>query len=449
MSQKTPTQPRSKTKHIGPYEEQEPFLWKDKRYTGFVAGVGSGKTHIGMARVAKNIEEWNPGEMGAIVAPASRMIKDTIIPLMREYDLIGDGGAWDYESSYATEPGIHAPNGARVLILSADNSRTIERLKGLNLGWWWMDERAEIPERAQQILQQRLRVGEYRNGFITTTPSGYDSVYDFFVDTVNHTTREWGDGTLYEAEDRRAIVGVPTDANPFTPDDYKKSMQDLPDEIRAQEVEGHFVEIGSGVFEKDMLSFVGAEQLDTDRTLQWVLAVDPAVQADSGRAEDSDSDYWAATLGALDKFAGDLYIVDTTRKRGLTLRQGVDWIKRIGGDDADKIYVECNAAQRWLRQALNDAGLNAVPIQSYRDKEERIIDLSVPIERGTIQFVNREMDDKLGYDPRWQDMIQELLAFPESSHDDLIDSLHLLIDNCELGSATTILGANPRSQSED
>ena len=179
MSQKaTSTKSSSKT-HLGPYKEQEPFLWDDKRYHGFVAGVGSGKTHIGIGRVAKNVEKWNAGYMGAILAPASRMIKDTIIPLMREYNLLGEDGAWNYQSSYAEEPGIHAPNGSRVLILSADNQRTIERLKGLNLAWAWIDERAEVPKRAQQILQQRLRIGNYRNLFETTTPKGKDSVYDF------------------------------------------------------------------------------------------------------------------------------------------------------------------------------------------------------------------------------------------------------------------------------
>lgn len=454
MSKPTPKRETSKT-HIGPYHEQEPFLWDDKRYHGFVSGVGSGKTHIGIARVAKNVEQWNPGEMGAIVAPASRMIKDTILPLMREYGLIGEGGAWEYQSSYAEEPGIHAPNGARVLILSADNSRTIERLKGLNLAWWWIDERAEVPTRAQRILEQRLRIGEYRNGFITTTPKGKDSVYDFFVGDVDASTREYGEGTLYESADRRAIVGVPTSANPFTPQDYKDSMDDLPDAIKAQEVEGEFVEIGSGVFTKDMLTFVQANELPP-RDLNYIASVDVGVETDSARAEDNDTDYWAVTLGGVDPLEPHLYVIDTLRERGMTLKQGVEWIQSIMRTlpQSTQVYVESVQAQRWLRDELSDKGINAVPVNPTGKKEDRLIQLSIPIERGTVKFVNRPPDDdsereewmdyyrRNGYAPRWEHLIQEFLAFPDGTHDDAIDSLEILVDNANLGSETAIFGGD-------
>lgn len=428
-----------------PTVHQDEFLRGDKRYLGFVSGVGAGKTYAGIIRTFLNMEKWNPGEMGAIVAPTRQMVVNVIIPEMRDLGLLKK---WEYNSSYSDEPGLHSPNGARALILSADNEKTIERLRGLNLAWGWIDERTAVPNRAKEILSQRLRTGTYRNLFETTTPKGKDDTYDFYVGSVEATETALEGATVYETDDRLAIVGVPTSANPHTPEDYKESMaKDLPEEVRAQEVQGQFVEIGSGVFKRDMLSFVGPEDVP-EQLIQWVLSVDPAVQADSGRASDSDSDYWAATLGALYKSTGTLYVVDSTRKRGMSLREGVEWISKIGGGQADRIYVEANQSQRWLKQALNDEGLNAVPIESYRDKEERIIDLSVPIERGTIKFVNREIDEQLGYDPRWQDLIQEMLAFPEGSHDDAVDSLHLLVDNCELGAATSILGADPRARED-
>jgi predicted phage terminase large subunit-like protein len=430
---------------LKPYYEQEPFLNRDKKYYGFVSGVGAGKTMAGIIRTALNMEEWNPGEMGAIVAPTTTMIKDVIINEMRELGLLDH---YEYKSSYSDEPGLHAPNGSRALILSADNRRTIERLRGLNLAWWWMDEESIIEPRAREILMQRLRTGKYRNGYITTTPKGKNHTYDFFVGKQDTEQYAHGEGAIYEADDRLAITSVPSWANPHTPEDYHEAMGDLPEEIRAQEVEGNFVEIGSGIFKRDMIEFVRPSALSEDKRYQYYLAVDPAVQADTGTAQESDSDYWAATLAALDKPAGQLYALDCARERGMSLREGVEWIKRIGGEQSDRIYVEANQSQRWLKQELQDAGLNAIPIQSYRDKEERIIDLSVPIERGDVVFVNRDIDDQLGYDPRWQDLIQEMLAFPEGSHDDMVDSLHLLVDNCEIGSATSILGADPRARED-
>jgi hypothetical protein len=108
--------------------------------------------------------EWNVGELGAVVAPTRTMVQDVIINELRDLGIFEWG--WDYASSQASEPGILAPNGSRALVLSADNTRTVERLKGLNLAWWWIDEEAEVPPRAREILMQRLRTGTYRNGTI-------------------------------------------------------------------------------------------------------------------------------------------------------------------------------------------------------------------------------------------------------------------------------------------
>jgi len=160
---------------IDPTAYQDVFLRKDKRYYAFVSGVGAGKTYAGIVRTILNMRDWNPGEMGAIVAPTRQMIVNVIIPEMREMGIL-DG--WEYNSAYADEPGIHAPNGSRALILSADNKKTIERLRGLNLAWGWIDERTAVPTRAHEILSQRLRTGNYRNLFETTTPSGKGDIYD-------------------------------------------------------------------------------------------------------------------------------------------------------------------------------------------------------------------------------------------------------------------------------
>jgi hypothetical protein len=98
--------------------------------------VGAGKTFAGIARLVRNMTQWNPGEMGAVIAPTRTMVVDVIVNEMRELNLFDKG--FTYKSSHSEEPGIHGPNDSRALIISADNSRTVERLKGLNLAWWWI-----------------------------------------------------------------------------------------------------------------------------------------------------------------------------------------------------------------------------------------------------------------------------------------------------------------------
>jgi phage terminase large subunit len=223
-----------------PFTEQEPFLGSDRKFYGYISGVGAGKTHAGVLRAAWNMLEWNPGEMGAIVAPTSTMVKDVIIPLFREVGLLDE---WDYKSAHTEEPGIHAPNGSRALILSADNQRTVERLAGLNLAWWWLDEGSRTQPRALEILTQRLRIGAYRNGFVTTTPMGKDHIYDFFVDEDGGETTTHGDADVHYhgRGDRAAILRVPTYANPFTPADYKEDMETKEGQTYEREILGKFV----------------------------------------------------------------------------------------------------------------------------------------------------------------------------------------------------------------
>lgn len=227
-----------------PYEEQEPFLWDSHRYYGFISGVGAGKTATGVMRTVVNAEIWNRGEMGAIVAPSTRMIKNAIFPVMREF---GIRDRWDFTGFQAEEPGFHTPDGGRIVILSADNDRTVERLANLNLAYWWLDEAKETPKRARDVLRERLRIGNYRNGYITTTPNGFDHNYDFFVgnprDDGELTESAWGEATIYEGyDDRLCVAHVPSWANPHNPDDFKEEMKNLPEEIRLQQAEGQFVE---------------------------------------------------------------------------------------------------------------------------------------------------------------------------------------------------------------
>jgi len=232
---------------LSPFTEQEPFLRDDRKYYGYVSGVGAGKTFAGILRMAINVEQWNPAEMHAIVAPTTTMIKDVIIPIMRDVGLLDH---WEYKGPHADEPGLHAPNGSRVLLLSADNSRTIERLAGLNLASWWLDEASRVPPRALEILTQRLRVGEYRNGFVTTTPMGQDHIYDFFVgdhEDSGHVDSH-GEADLFVCDDRLAILRVPTWANPFTPQDYQDEMERKEGQTYEREILGRFVDYEGMVY---------------------------------------------------------------------------------------------------------------------------------------------------------------------------------------------------------
>jgi predicted phage terminase large subunit-like protein len=423
---------QNKSIEFTPTRYQDQFLRGDKRYVGFISGVGAGKTYAGIIRTFLNMEKWNPGEMGAIVAPTRQMIVNVIIPEMRDLGLLE---RWDYNSSYSDEPGIHAPNGSRALLLSADNKKTIERLRGLNLAWAWIDERTAVADRAKEILMQRLRTGSYRNLYETTTPKGRDGTYGFYVGDVETKAEEFGRATRYQTDDRLAIVGVPTDANPNLPDDYKAAMEaDIPEEIRQQEVEGLFVEVGGGVFQREMFQWVEPNAVKDH--LQPVIGVDPAATADSQAAQDRDSDFWGVTVGYPRPSQGEIYIADTIQRRGMTLKEGCNFIQAVANEcDNPKLVIEANQSQRWLQQELADRGLNAVPVQTTRNKEDKIIDLSIPISSGKVKFVRWDEN-------RFSELHQQMLAWPESNHDDMIDSLSLVVNHSDVNTSEQMFGGS-------
>jgi phage terminase large subunit-like protein len=447
-----------------PFTEQEPFLYDTHRYYGYFSGVGSGKTAVGVMRDALNMEYWNPGHMGAIVAPTTQMIKNAILPLMREFGLME---RWEYKGPQAEIPGIQSPNGSRAVILSADNDRQVERLASLNLAWFHIDESRDVPPRARQILIQRLRKGDYTNGYFTSTPRGKNHDYQFFVGEQDAQKQRHGEATVYTTDDRLAITAVPTDANPHLDRDDVQAIRDAhPSGLLQQEVEGKFVEIGAGIFTREMLHFVRPDDLP-NRDLNYQLAVDVGVEADTMKANQNDSDYWAITALATDPLSPQAYVIDCHRKRGMSLKQGVGWIKSVAASMPPNvpIYVESVQAQRWLQQELADQGLRAIPVNNTDKKEDRLIQLSIPLERGTVKFLNKppgnatqqefeewkRFYENNGYAPRWDDMIQELMSFPDGSHDDLIDSLEIAVDNADIGGAAqSFMGGdyNKRAESE-
>jgi len=425
---------------IKPFQpEQREFCKKNKRYMGYVSGVGAGKTYGGIIRTIRNMEEWNPGEMGAIVAPTGQMVKNVIIPEMRDLELFKPPVNWTYKSAHSDEPGIHAPNGARALILSADNTRTIERLRGLNLAWGWIDEEAVVPPRARQILQQRLRSGKHRNLYITTTPKGKNHTYQFFVDLDDVQTYTLGQATVYETDNSMAIVGVPTGRNPHTPEDYKVAMErDMPDAIKAQEIRGQFIEIGSGVLSADMLQVAYAEDVLTSDELTFHVGVDIGIEGDATKAEEYDSDYWAASVIAHHRRHGKAFIIDVARKRGLSLKQGVEWLRTVISDlPYPTIAIEQTHAQRWFLDECREQGLDVYGVNQRLKKEDRLIQLSVPFENGTVKLINFSEDTDRPED-RWGEFIQEWIAFPQGSHDDLLDAVEIGMRDIDVGTTYNI-----------
>lgn len=217
---------------------QQAFVDDQNTETGYIGGVGSGKTAGGVFRAGRHISDWNEGHTGIIVSPTASMGRNVIVPELRKWGLLDKPGVEHNRS----ENRIEYPNGSTILLESANNDRKIERLRGLNLAWAWMDEAAYHPEKVYQILSDRLRVGDYRNLFVTTTPRGFNWVYDVFGDT-DGIERAIADGRMLRDDTTTSIIGVSTRANPGNPEDYiEREERQHAGESYQQEIEGEFTE---------------------------------------------------------------------------------------------------------------------------------------------------------------------------------------------------------------
>lgn len=269
-----PDEPEKKT--LTPYKvriEDEVFSQgsfitdTEHRYHNFTSGIGAGKTVAGIMRVAANVQQWNPGELGMIVTPTSVGLKNTILPELSKWGFLQ---SWTYRGPQSREPGLHAPNGARILLESAENERKIERIRGPSPSWVWIDEPNLIPEKALDILIGRLRGGNYRNLFMTGTPKGRNYVWERFhpdsedqMDSVNN------------------VLGVPSYANPHLPIDYRRDiLSEYEGAFYDQEVMGKFVKFEGLVYRWfDRLDHVRSfhdenGDLTLDGVDEWVYGVD-------------------------------------------------------------------------------------------------------------------------------------------------------------------------------
>ena len=190
------------------------FWGSKKRFRGFIGGLGSGKTRAGTVEVLRQPS----GTTGAVVCPTYKMLKDTIIPTIKEVagELLVNFNKSDMVMEFA--------HGVTLLLRSSDDP---ESLRGPNLGFVWMDEPAQQTHMTYKILLGRLRRDPGRL-WITGTPTGRNWLYKVFVEEANEDTE---------------IFHASSYDNPYLPDYYLKSLDSSYEgSFHKQEVGGEFVE---------------------------------------------------------------------------------------------------------------------------------------------------------------------------------------------------------------
>lgn len=245
-------------------------FWNDPaKFRGFVGGIGSGKTFAGAIEILRQ----PAGSVGMVLAPTFPMLKTATLRTFLE--IAEPAGLVEHFNKADME--MRLIGNRTVFWRSADNP---DRIRGPNLGWFWMDEAAMCDEAAWLITIGRLRKSP-AIGWITTTPRG---------------TRHWLYGLV--KNDKISITHAASRTNTFNPADFVESVSGHGDTSwLQQELEGKFVEPGGKVFRREWFEIVeAAPQGDFMKVRAW----DCAATEDGGDA----------TTGAKFMRASDLYYVE-------------------------------------------------------------------------------------------------------------------------------------------
>jgi len=144
----------------------------DIKYSAYIGGFGSGKTHVLCLQAL--VEAVKPS-LGLIGANTYRLLADTT--QRKFFELCPP--SW-VKRFYKSDQRLELINGSEILFRSLERP---EKLTNLNLDWWGLDEIGEVEMETFRMLQARLRKdGGSHRGFGAGNPAGpVHWTYEYFV----------------------------------------------------------------------------------------------------------------------------------------------------------------------------------------------------------------------------------------------------------------------------
>lgn len=223
-----------------PHHGQVAFHNSKAKFRGIFSGVGFGKSAAGANEIIKNAIKY-PKCIHLISAPNTKIVTHATLEQFWKFlprDLL--------LGEKKSENTIFLVNGARIIYLTADNERHIDRLRGIEIGSFWADEAALYLALFWDVLLGRLRSPDGPlTGIVTTTPKGYNFLHSFFVKKQHPVSKK----PLLKPEQYEWFGGS-TEDNPYTPDEYKETLKaQYAGKFLEQEYYGKFVGFEGQVYD--------------------------------------------------------------------------------------------------------------------------------------------------------------------------------------------------------
>lgn len=228
--------------------------------------------------------------------------------------------------------------------------------------------------------------------FIAGTPKGkrHKGVYSKFY----QLSRKWGKDVI--------VKQYSTYDNPLnSEEDIKGLIADLPSSVIKQEIYGDFIDTESSMIKEEWLKY-GSGSGSNYR----VMAVDLAI------SRKTLADYTAICVMSRDE-AGNRYIERVFRDK-LSFNEILLKIKEFAVlYEPEQIGIETVQFQAAvIDELIRTTNYNIIPLTPTKDKVTRFYPLAARFENGLI-YIDNSIH---------QEFINELLSFPDTSHDDMVEA---------------------------
>ena len=196
-----------------PTEKQRLFHSLPHKFKLFGGAMGGGKTMAGCAEALMLSLEY-PGNRGVIIRKTLKRLRHTT--LVTFFKICPKELIASYNKSDLV---VRLINGSEILFLEANISldRELDKLRGLEIGWFFIDEAQEVAEEVFKILTTRLRwrlpdgSAPRYTGLLTCNPS------------INWIKTRFIDQKLPD----HVFIQSLAYENPYLPEDYISTLEDI------------------------------------------------------------------------------------------------------------------------------------------------------------------------------------------------------------------------------
>lgn len=202
---------------------QTQFLESNKKFKLMFGGVGSGKSYIAMLNMIIHALQ-NPKSLSVVIFPNHSSVKNVGYVLLEEIcpkQLI--------QSINLSDRDVRFTNGSRILFRSGFDEGNIQKLRGLSISAFWIDEVTLMPESVWSVLVGRLRQYNMQYLGLATSNPKRGWVYKKFI--LNDLSDEY-----------LLLKDISTMSNTFLPQEYIETLKsEYKGAYYNQEILGQFV----------------------------------------------------------------------------------------------------------------------------------------------------------------------------------------------------------------